>query len=267
MALEVASRYEMLTAHTWAQNELRNEEGSSPMRKAMVAGLIGVGTGAAAVAAYLSAFLPWQHRWGATDEEVYRALPGDELVPQPDLQWTRAITIQARDDDVWPWLVQIGAGRSGYYSYPWIETLMGLRVVRPLRITAAWQRPNAGDVIPAESDGAGYRVMVVEPPRVLVLGAQDTVASVPWSFTLFYRAFTWAFVLEKAESGETRLIMRMRARLRRFPPMVFITYVVDFGAFFLKRKMLLSLKQRAEATFSQEAREARQVNAAPQNVR
>ena len=98
------------------------------MRKTFVSVLLALVAGTAAVSAYLLVFLPWQRRWGATDEEVCRKLPGDDQVPQPDTQWTRAITIKAKAADIWPWLVQIGQGRSGYYSYPWLEKLMGSRV-------------------------------------------------------------------------------------------------------------------------------------------
>ncbi len=67
--------------------------------------------------AYLFFFRPWQRRWGATNEEVTRALPGDELVPYPNVNLTRAITVQASPAGIWPWLVQMGQGRGGYYSY------------------------------------------------------------------------------------------------------------------------------------------------------
>ena len=240
--------------HQMMRRVLMTRQGIGAVGKTLAGGLVALGAGATALTAYLTILLPWQHRWGATDDELRRELPGDELVPGSDLHWTRAITVRARDTDIWPWLVQIGAGRSGYYGYPWLEMLMGLRVARPLRINPAWQKLDRGDVIPAEADGTGYRVVAVTSPRVLVLGAQDADACVPRSFKLLYHAFSWAFVLENAQPGETRVIMRMRAHLRRFPPIVLATYIVDFGAFFLKRRMLISLKQLAEATCGQQAR-------------
>lgn len=224
------------------------------MRKARVRGLLALGAGTAAVGAYLLVVLPWEHRWGATDEEVQRTLPGDERIPHPDTQWTRAITVQAKAVDLWPWLVQIGQGRSGYYSYHWLEKLMGLRVEDADRINPAWQHLNEGDILPAEPDGSGYRVITVEPGRALVLGAQEKDEAVSRSFTRFHPAFTWAFVLEEGAHGQTRLITRMRAQTRRSPLAALALLFIDFGAFLLKRRMLLGLKQRAERLSEQATR-------------
>jgi hypothetical protein len=143
------------------------------MRKAFASGLIALAAGTAAVGAYILVFLPWQHRWGATDEEVHRTLPGDDQIPHPDTQWTRAITVQAKAADIWPWLVQIGQGRGGHYSYPWLEKLMGLRVEHADQINPVWQHLKEGDIIPAEPGGGGYWVITVEAGRALVLGARE----------------------------------------------------------------------------------------------
>lgn len=216
------------------------------MRKTFMSGLLVLVAGTAAVGGYLLVVLPWQHRWGATDEEVHRTLPGDNQVPYPNTQWTRAITVKAKVAAIWPWLVQIGQGRGGYYSYPWFEKLMGLGVEHADQINPAWQHLKVGDIIPAEPDGSGYRVIAVEPDRALVLGAQEQDESIPWSFTLLYQAFTWAFVLEEVDTESTRLIMRMRAQVKHAPLVTLANLFIDFGAFFMKRRMLLGIKQRAE---------------------
>ncbi len=83
------------------------------MRKTFVRGFIVLGAGTAAVGGYLLLFLPWQHKWGATDEEVHRRLPGDDQIPHPHTQWTRAITVKAKAAAIWPWLIQMGWGRGG----------------------------------------------------------------------------------------------------------------------------------------------------------
>jgi hypothetical protein len=216
------------------------------MRKTFVSGPLVLVAGTAAAGVYLLVFLPWQHRWGATDEEVLRRLPGDDLVPHPDTQWTRAITVKAKAAAIWPWLQQVGQGRGGYYSYPWLEKLMGLRAEHTDQINPAWQQLKEGDIIPAEPDGSGYRVITVEPNRALVLGAQEQDEGIPWSFTLLYQAFTWTFVLEEVNTESTRLIMRMRAQTRHTPLILLANLFIDFGAFFMKRMMLLGIRQRAE---------------------
>jgi hypothetical protein len=225
------------------------------MRKTLVNGLIALGAGIAAAGGYLLVVLPWQQRWGATDEEVQRPLPGDDQIPHPDAQWTRAITVQARAAAVWPWLVQIGHGRGGYYSSPCLERLMGLRATHRDHINPAWQRLTEGDSIPAEPDGSGYQVVAVEPGRTLLLGVGGHDEGVPWSATGLYPAFSWVFVLEEGEAAQTRLITRMRARTRHSPLAALAMPFIDFGAFLLKRRMLLGIKQRAERLGAQAERD------------
>lgn len=215
------------------------------MRRMALGGLLMLGAIAAVAGVYLRVILPWQRQWGATDDEARRTLPGDERLPQPDLQWTRAISVRASAAEVWPWLVQIGQGRAGYYGYPWLERLLGLKDIRPDAINPAWRQLAIGDVIPAEA-GGGYRVLALEPERTLVLGEQAGGDASAWSATQLYPAFTWALTLEEGADGQTRLIMRMRARTRRTPLAALATLAVDFGAFWLKRSMLLGVKRRAE---------------------
>ena len=87
-------------------------------------GWLGLAVGALGILTVLAAYRrwiqPWQHRWGATDAEVRRAMPGDDLIPDA-ASTTRAITIAAPAEQVWPWLVQLGYGRGGWYSYDWID--------------------------------------------------------------------------------------------------------------------------------------------------
>ena len=107
--------------------------------------------GAVAFGGYLRFIRPWQLRWGATDEEVARALPGDDVVKHPTLNATRGVTIQARPEQIWPWLVQMGVTpRAGWYSYDWIDNLG-----RPSaeRIIPELQHVAVGDFIPMTPDG------------------------------------------------------------------------------------------------------------------
>src|SRR6185295_17289451 len=97
--------------------------------------------GAAGLAAYAYLIRPWHLRWGATDEEVKMALPGDEVTPQPKLNATHAITIRAPVSDAWRWLAQIGQRQGGFYSYTWLENLVGCRMHNADRIVPEWQNP------------------------------------------------------------------------------------------------------------------------------
>src|SRR6516225_5302929 len=114
---------------------------------------IGIGLvalGAIALGAYVRFIRPWQLRWGATDEEVARAMPGDDVVKQPTFNATRAVTIQARPEEIWPWLVQIGNKRAGWYTYDWLDNL---GIPSAERSIPELQHVAVGDLIPFSLDG------------------------------------------------------------------------------------------------------------------
>ncbi len=93
---------------------------------------------------YLRTIRPWQHRWGATDEEISRVMPGDDFVSSPTMNATRAVTINAGPEDIWPWIVQIGFRRAGWYSYDWIDNL---GKPSASQIVPEWQNLREGDKI------------------------------------------------------------------------------------------------------------------------
>src|SRR5215831_15599978 len=157
------------------------------------------GAGLAAAAAALS--YPWLFRrqcltWGATPEEAARELPGDDLLANPDIIATRAITIDAPPAAVWPWLVQMGSGRGGVYTYDWIENLFGLQMHSTRRILPQFQDVKAGDEFPLGPGRPAMRVAVCDPERTFTLQFAD--GNWVWIFALF------------AENGQTRLISRNR---------------------------------------------------------
>src|SRR5215207_3855373 len=102
-----------------------------------------------AVLPWVYAFVirPWHLRWGATDEEINKALPGDELVPEPGIESTRAITVNAPVEEVWPWLAQIGQDQGGLYSYEWLENLAGCQMRNADRIHPEWQHRETGETV------------------------------------------------------------------------------------------------------------------------
>jgi hypothetical protein len=107
-------------------------------------------------------------RWGATDDELKVVLPGDELVAAADLTATRAVTVRASADGVWPWIAQIGQGRGGFYSYDFLENLVGCDIHSAERVVPEWQSIDVGDAVHLTSE-VGRVVAVVEPGRALVL--------------------------------------------------------------------------------------------------
>lgn len=186
-------------------------------------------------AAYPVPLRRWLLTWGARPDEVDRAMPGDELLPDPQVRSTRAITIDAPPSAIWPWLVQFGSGRGGAYTYDWIENLFGLDMHSADTILPQFQHLSVGDVLPLGPDGPGMRVQVLEPERALVFRSED--GNWVWSFGLH------------AGNGETRLISRNRISARGASPARRLLYrlVMEPGSLVMERRMLIGIKQRAES--------------------
>jgi hypothetical protein len=191
-------------------------------------GLVIAALGATTVlGAYRRWIQPWQHRWGATDEEVRRTMPGDGLLPDA-ASTTRAIGIAAPAERVWPWLVQLGYGRAGWYSYDWIDN-----DGQPSadRIIPELQQLQVGDQI-LMLPQMGPRIREVEPNRHLVAGDRE--------------AGVWCLALYPAASG-CRLVSRWRVNWPLTPGTAFWILLSDPGAFIMERKMLKGIRSRAEA--------------------
>ena len=204
-------------------------------RRAAAAGTAVIGS----AAAYLLVVRRWQLRWGATDEERDATLAGDDLIPNPDLLATRAITVHAPAEQVWPWIAQLGQGRGGFYSYDALENLVGCDIHSADRIVPEWQDVKVGDQVKLHPE-VGLGVAVVEPGRALVLGGGVPMGAVPPPYD-----FTWAFVLREEPEGTTRLLVRERyAYTQRWAPLLVELVVVV--AFMMSQRMLRGVRDRAE---------------------
>ena len=195
----------------------------------------------------------WYNRWGATPAEVTRPLPGDELAPSPMLGYTRAITIQAPPERVWPWLAQMGQGRGGLYSYDGLENLAGCKIHSAERILPEQQNLQVGDLIRLGPPGYPcFVVAEIEPPRVLVLLGADPKSGQAVAYRAEmekgYAISTWQFILEaideRATHRGTRLLVRQR--LKYSPEMGWVWRLTEPVGFVMERKMLLGIRQRAE---------------------
>lgn len=208
--------------------------------------------GAAALGAYTFFVRPWHLRWGATDDEARRSLLGDSLISNAKLQATHAITIHAPPEAVWPWLVQMGHGRGGFYSYEWVEKVLGLYPSNANHIVPSLQELHAADDVPLSPDGAGLPVDIVVPNRTLVMHADAPIeARVAVMQAGYYRRVTWSFHLEPVDGTHTRLIERWRADWEpTLSNTLFIRTVLEPGAFVMQRQMLLGIKARAERAWA-----------------
>src|ERR1700733_2875779 len=135
------------------------------MSRRTVAGVTVIG---GAAAAYILVVRPWHLRWGATGRESRESLPGDDLIADPDLTATRAIPIRAAAGQVWPWIAQLGQGRGGFYSYDYLENLVGCDLHNADKVVPEWQSIAVGDALRLHPDVA-LRVAAVDPGAALVL--------------------------------------------------------------------------------------------------
>lgn len=194
----------------------------------------------------------WYNQWGATDHETAEALPGDELVPAPKLGYTRAITIDAPPEEVWPWLVQIGQRRGGFYSYDALENVVGCRIHSVDRVLPEHQHLDRHDLIRSgPGNRASWEVMDVDPRHHLVLmGADpDTHRAPPVLEEIPDRghvASTWQWVLRPQPAGRTRLIVRQR--LTFSPHQRVLWHIVEPINFVMEKEMLRGIARRAERT-------------------
>ncbi len=135
--------------------------------------------------------------WGAAAEDVERIMPGDELLEYPDLVSTRAISICAPPSAIWPWIVQMGSGKAGMYTYDWIENLLGLNMHSADEILPQFQDRKVGDLEQIGSKGPRLQVAVLEPETALVVRSENG-------------NWVWAFCLYPTSDGRTVLVSRNR---------------------------------------------------------
>ena len=174
-------------------------------------------------------YRPWALTWGSTNEEIARPMPGDEVLAQPTFNATRAVTIEATPEEIWPWIIQIGYRRAGFYSY---DLLDNDGIPSSERILPEYQTLKVDDLIPL-SKTADVRVTELDPPRfmVLVFEVEGT-----WSDA------TWVWGLYPEDAEHTRLVTRLRVDARGFIPQMFL----DLGEIIMMRKCMLGIKRRAE---------------------
>ncbi len=185
---------------------------------------------AAILAIYLLWLRPWQLHWGASGEEVNRAMTGDDLVKRPTFKATRAVTIQARPEEIWPWLAQMGCTRGGWYSYDRIDNQ---GVPSAERILPEFQQIEVGDLIPTSGDGErGFTVRGFEPNRWMLWGDEE---------------YSWCWGLFPLDEGRTRLVTRLHVKYKWLSPWILMMLAYDVGEILMMRKCLLGIKRRAEA--------------------
>jgi hypothetical protein len=191
---------------------------------------------------YFGIVFPWMLNWGATKAELTMSLPGDEVIPNPMYRSTRAVTINAPVEDVWPWIAQLGQDRGGFYSYTWIENMMLADIHSARAVNPGWLTRREGEPLPltppnyplglikSKEKSVGPRIRRFEPNQVMVLEG--------WG----------SFVLQPLPPGKTRFIMRDPTEPKSLPKKVFWQILFEPGHFAMEREMMKGITARAEGT-------------------
>jgi hypothetical protein len=177
----------------------------------------------------------WAYTWGATEAEVERTLPGDELIKRTPADSTHAATIDAPPEKVWPWIAQIGDERGGFYSYTFIENLMmGEEVYHNANaILPQFQNPQPGEGLVMDA----MQVHDLEPGKWLLAAETSEKGDFDW---------VWLWHVEPVGSEQTRLLVRQAMRLSLGTSNAVLTTLTDLGSFVMDRRMIEGLKLRAE---------------------
>jgi len=182
--------------------------------------------------------------WGATNDETARSLPGDDLITNPILRWTNAITVNAAPEKVWPWVAQIGDTRGGFYSYTFIENQVGALTgaeqydviyTNANQIHPEWQNPQPGEPIIQGS----LKIREVEAGRYLLA---DSILPSPFTWV-------WCWYVAPSDGGKgTRLLSRFAIEVPdAAPENPVMEFVLNVGGFVMHQNMMQSIKLRAES--------------------
>ena len=201
---------------------------------------VAVETAAGAVWAYLKWVRPWQMAWGATPEEVTRAYPYDDVFERPEWSATRAVTVAARPQQIWPFLIQIGWGRAGWYSYDSVDN---------------GGRPSTWEVLPEHQWLEVGKDFPMSPFTAVYCGDFEELRWMLWRTG--EDAGTWLWYLDPIDEGHTRLITRMRDHYKWTNPLILPQQILtELGDLPFMRKCLLGVKARAERLARVEADQA-----------
>lgn len=175
-------------------------------------------------------YRPWALNWGASTEEIALAMPGDSIVSNPTFNATRAVTINAAPEEIWPWIIQMGYRRASFYSY---DRLDNDGIPSADHIVSEFQNLQFGDSIPLTSHD-NIKVIAINPHRSMVwkYRGDDTTT-----------VFTWTWGLYQQNDSQTRLLTRLRYSGLGLRSQL----MLELFEIVMMRKCMLNIKHRAES--------------------
>jgi len=181
---------------------------------------------------------PWYSIWGATESELKQTLPGDEYVNDPGASYTQSITMNAPASSIWPWLVQLGQGKAGFYSYELLENIIGCQIHNATSILPEHQNIKVGDGLLMHPEAPALPVAIIEPGKTLAYGGRvDKQTSNVWVFSL------------DQQGQVTRLVTRWMFEYGHgFKHRLGYGWLLEPIAAVMQRKMLVTLRELVENT-------------------
>jgi len=190
-------------------------------------------------------------KWGSTEEELHRELPGDELIGTVKGWYNHAITINTVPADVWPWIVQLGQNKGGFYSYELLENIVGSKIHNADRIVLEFQDTVVGDKVMMTPKAAPYIVAAINPGKAFILRLRvnlqtNETVDVTEPLPQKYQDGSWLFYLKETPEGNTRLITRSRNDWNQSKMNTFFYDLFGIISIAMDRKMLKGIRKRAE---------------------
>lgn len=186
---------------------------------------------AAALILYLVFVRPWQLRWGSTETDIMRPMPGDDIVQKPSFNATRAVTVNAPPENIYPWIVQMGVTRAGWYSYDLLDNL-GRRSAET--ILPEHQNIQVGDIIPMSPDGKQGMFVRDFKHNEWILWWDNKGNS------------SWAWGIYPEGDSRSRLVTRVRVKYEWLSPAIVFNLIIEFFDIVMMRKCMLGIRNRAE---------------------
>jgi hypothetical protein len=188
----------------------------------------------------------WLENWGSRPDERARTWPGDSLVSNADHIYTRAIDISAAASDVWPWVVQFGLGRAGFYSYELFERLVGIPVKNVESIVSELQSLTVGDEIRLHPKAPGIPIVLLEPGAHVCYGSLDESGE---SSSKPDPGRSWSMYILPMGTNSSRLVLRGCIEPLREPSMSkWLALALDEPIdYLMEQRMLRTIRRLAES--------------------